>query len=580
MRSEKLEKRPQLNDQDVRDSHGLLPLDGAFFDSLHGLSGDKAFEKVMNHPDCSRLIQTISSEDFFWLTHKVGADRSLELLKLASLDQWQYILDVDSWQKDRLELNRTGQWMQRLLAADPERFTKWLISDQQGLVYYYLFRSIVVEVKNEDEEMFEAGPGFFTIDGFFYIRPIREDQRETIEALLRTFAQEDTLKYQALLIGLAGVLPAELEEDMYRMRNVRLAEHGFLPRDEAMVVYAPLNPERLKTEKQGASAWPTAGLEDAGVAPRWPLQTIQGQNLLTKTISNLSDAKLLDRIRLEFAGLCNQIVSAEGLLNWDMDNLKEIQVQAAGYLNMILKERCQNEWGSENLKTAETLLRMNSLESLFRAGFGLALNLKWKTERWLKDCWFHKESLDPSFWGQKWGRALTGILKKRPLFYCGGESISGFRHFQSLSDLSSTTEILDLLDGLDSLMAELTKAYPLDPSDSESIDLTYYQLLFTLWARQLLGLEPGFKAVSLEQARGFLSLLRAGDTEPPYRMFGFEERFLKAFELPDPDPAYNINKNLEDALARTWRDFSDEMAIVPTDALDAKYSQYILITAY
>ncbi len=575
-----MEKRPQGNNQDIGDSHGLLPLDGAFFDGLHDLSGDKALEKILKHPDCPRLIRTMSSEDFFWLTNKVGADGSLELLKLASLDQWQYIFDVDSWQKDRMELNRTGQWMLRLLTADPERFIQWLISHQEELAYYYLYRSILVEVKNEDEELFEAGPEFFTLDGFFYIRPIQEDQRETIEVLLRTMAQEDTLKYQALLMGLVGVLPAELEEDMYRLRNVRLAEHGFLPREEAIAVYAPLNPENLKTKKQGASTWPISTPEDAGLVPRWPLQTLQGQNLLTKTISNLSDAELLDRIRLEFAGLCNQIMSAEGFVNGDMDNLQEIQVQAAGYLNMILKERCHNEWGNEDLNTAENLLRMNSLESLFRAGFGLALNLKWKAERWLKNCWFHEAGLEPSFWGQQWGLTLTGILKKRPLYYCGGESISGFRHFQSLSELSSASTILDLLNGLDSLMTRLTKTYPLDPSDSAAFDLTYHQLLFTLWARQLLDLEPGFKGVSLKQARGFLSLLRAGDTEPPYRMFGFEERFLKAFEMPDPDTADNISKNLEDALARTWRDFSDEMEMVPTDALDAKYSQYILITAY
>jgi len=573
-----LEKRLKGNDQDIGNSQGVLPLDGAFFDSLNGLSGDKALAKVLNHPDSLRLIRTMSSEDYFWLIKKVGADGSLELLKLASLDQWQYLFDVDSWQKDRLELNRTGKWMQQLLTADPERFLQWLISDQEGLLYYYLYRNVLVEVKNEDEEMFEAGPEFFTLDGFFYIRPIQEDQRETIEALLRTLAQEETLKYQALLTGLAGVLPAELEEDMYRMRNVRLAEHGFLPREEAIAVYAPLNPGSLKMKNQDAGVLPSAGMEDVGVVPRWPLQTIEGQNLLTKTISNLSDAKLLDRIRLEFAGLCNQIVSAEGLSNWDMDNLQEIQMQAAGYLNMILKERCLNEWGNEDINAAENLLRMNSLISLFRAGFGLALNLKWKAERWLKDCWFHGAGLEPSFWGQKWGRTLTGILKKRPLFYCGDESISGFRHFESLSELSSASTILDLLDGLDSLMAELTKVYPLDVSDSLFLDITFYQLLFTLWARQLLDLEPGFKGVSLKQARGFLSILRAGDSEPPYRMFGFEERFLKAFEMPDP--LHMVSKNQEDALARTWRDFSDEMEIVPTDALDAKYSKYILITAY
>ncbi len=568
-----MEKRVQSNGLDIENSHGLLPLDGAFLDGLHALSGRKALDRVSNHPDPPRLIKSMSSEDFFWLIKKVGADGSLELLKLATLGQWQYILDVESWQKDRLELNRTGQWIERLLAADPERFTQWLFSDGQELVYYYLYQSIVVKVRNEDEEVFEAGPEFFTIDGFFYIRPVQEDQRETIEALLRTMAQEDTLKYQALLTGVAGVLPAELEEEMYRIRNIRLAEHGFLPREEAIAVYAPLNPESLKTKKQDASPWPTASLEDAGEAPRWPLQAIQGQNLLTKTISTLSDARLLDRIRLEFAGLCNQILSAEGLVNWDMDDLQEIQLQAAGYLNLILKERCHEE-----TDTAENLLRMNTLVSLFRAGFGLALNLKWKAERWLKGCWFHEAGLEPSFWGEAWGQALAGLLKRRPLFYCGEGSPSGFRNFKSLSELSSTDNILGSLDILDRLMAYLTEKYPLGSPDSGSFHLTFYQLLFTLWARQLLALKPGFEALSPEEAKAFLSLLRSGDATPPYRMFGFEERFLRAFAVPDLDSMDSVSKNLKGALTQTWQDFSDEMEFVATDAFDAKYSQYILIT--
>lgn len=568
-----MEKRVQSNGLNIENSHGLLPLDGAFLDSLHALSDGKALDRISNHPDPPRLIKRMPSEDFFWLIKKVGAEGSLELLKLASTDQWQYILDVESWQKDRLELNRTGRWMQRLLTADPKRFTQWLFSDGQGLAYYYLYRSIVVEMKNEDEEIFEAGPEFFTVDGFFYIRPIQEDQRETIEALLRSMAQEDTHKYQALLTGLAGVLPAELEEDMYRIRNVRLAEHGFLPREEAIAVYAPLNPERLKTKKQDTTHGSTANLEDAGDAPRWPLQTIQGRNLLTKTISTLSDERLLDRLRLEFSGLCNQILSAEGLVNQDMDDLREIQLQAAGYLNLILKERC-----CEDTDTAENLLRMNTLVSLFRAGFGLALNLKWKAERWLKGCWFHEAGLEPPFWGEAWGGALAGLLKKKPLFYCGEESQSGFRNFKSLSELSSTDNVLGFLDILDRLMAQLTETHPLDSPGSGSFHLTFYQMLFTLWARQLLALKPGFKALSLKEAKAFLRLLRAGDNAPPYRMFGFEERFLKAFAAPGPGSTDDASKKLKGALTKAWQDFSDEIEYVATDAFDAKYSQYILVS--
>lgn len=566
-----MEKRVQSNGLDHVNSHGLLPLDGAFLDGLHPLSGRKTLDKVLNHPDPPRLIKSMSSEDFLWLVKKVGVDESLELLEMASLDQWQYILDVESWQKDRLELNRTDQWMMRLTMADPRRLVEWLYSDGQALAYYYLYRSIVVEVM-EGNDLYDIAPGFFTIDGLFYIRAMREDQRETIEKLLRTMADKDLLKYHSLLTGMAGVLPAEFEEDMYRMRNIRLAEHGFLPRDEAMVVYAPLKPESLKTDDENASDRPVPHAEDAELVPRWPLQYIQGQNLLTRTISNLSDTKLMDRIRLEFSGLCNQIVSAEGLVDRDVDDLQEIRLQAVGYLNLILKERCH-----EDIGIAEKLLRKNTLLSLFRAGFGLALNLKWKAERWLKTCWFHEAGLESSFWGQEWGGTLEGLLKGRPRFYCGSGSENGFRHFQSLSDLSSAAAILLHLDCLDGLLAQLTTQHPLGVPDSEPFDLTFYPLLYTLWARQLLDMRPGFDAISLKQARAFFRLLRAGDTSPPYRMFGFEERFLKAFDAPVLGPTDDASKNLKDALSLVWRDFSDEMERVPTDAVAAKYSKYIMI---
>jgi len=556
----------------MNSSHGILPLDGAFLDGLRTLSAHKALDKVLNHPDCLRLIRTMSSEDFYYLIKKIGVDESLELLKLASPDQWQYILDLESWQGDRLELDRTDRWIGRLLTADSERMTQWLFSEGQELAFYFLYRSIVVEVRDEDGEIHDVGPEFFTIDDFFYVRPLRESQRETIEAVIRTMAQEDTLKYQALMTGLAGVLPAELEEEMYRLRNVRLAEHGFLPREEAISVYVPLKPESLKIKEQDACV--SSALEDAGSVPRWPLQTIQGRNLLSKTISNLSDETLLDRIRLEFAGLCNQIASAEGLVNWELDNLQEIQLEAAGYLNLILKERCE-----ENIKTAEGLLRMNSLLSLFRAGYGLALNLKWKAQRWLKKCWFHEADLEPSFWGEAWGGTLTGLLKRRPLFYCGEESPNGFRNFQSLSELSTAENVLDFLNHLDRLMGHLTEQYPLDSQDSGAYPFTVHQLLFTLWARQLLVLEPGFKPLSLKEAKAFLSLLRAGDATPPYRMFGFEEQFLKAFAMPDPVSGERHSKNnLENALSVVWQDFNDEMESMPTEAFHGKYSKYMLIT--
>jgi hypothetical protein len=197
----------------------------------------------------------------------------------------------------------------------------------------------------------------------------------------------------------------------------------------------------------------------------------------------------------------------------------------------------------------------------------------------LKACWFQEAGLKTSFWGEVWEGALTGILKNRPLFYGGAESPEDYRHFKSPSDLSATEDVLGLVNALDCLMASLTKRYPLT-SLTESggpFQLTVHQLLLTLWARQKMGLCPGFKPLSFKAAKAFLSMLRGGDTVPPYRMFGFEEQFLRAFSVPDGDFATGSSEKLKDALTRIWQDFSDEMAFVRTEAFDTRYSKYILI---
>ena len=54
--------------------------------------------------------------------------------------------------------------------------------------------------------------------------------------------------YRTLMSGLASVIQSEMEEGMYRMRNRRLAENGFLPFEEAISIYSPLSPEQLNRE--------------------------------------------------------------------------------------------------------------------------------------------------------------------------------------------------------------------------------------------------------------------------------------------------------------------------------------------
>ena len=563
-------KSGQKKNSDNTDNNRIQAYNGSILKALYNLSEKEVLDRILEHPAPRQLIQRLPIQDFFWLIKRLGAENSVQLLRFASLKQWQYLLDLELWQKDRLDIEQASQWLRQLQLADPGRLAGWLFNDGQALAYYYLFKRIQVEIKEEDEA-YDLEKGFITLDGLFYVKVNEEDQRETIEGLLRTMAGKDLLSYQTLLSGLAGVLPTELEEQMYRLKTVRLAEHGFLPPEEALLVYAPLDPQilegNIRTER-------VEGIGDDihDMAPYSPLYYAEGQNLLSKSLSGGLDPHFLDRIRLEFAGLCNQILSADGLTINDIDVLKRTCRKSAGYLNLILEKICGND-----VSAAETLLRKNSLISLFRTGFGLAQKLKWEAERWVKESWFDRRGLSLDFWGDEWGNTLAGLVAKRPQYYRGPEGGGEYRDFEQVSDLTEVSDVLHRLTGLDRIFSQLTGTYPLDEETAQIPGLKFFQLLFTLWARQMLGLEPSFEGVSLKQVKRFFHLLRAGDETPPYQMLGFEEVFVKDFMASASGFLPEDTATLKDTLSLIWQEFCQEYERVPVDALAPRFTKYILI---
>ena len=85
--------------------------------------------------------------------------------------------------------------------------------------------------------------------------------------------------------------------------------------------------------------------------------------------------------------------------------------KACGYLSIGLDRVTQGD-----VQKATRLVQGFPLAQIFRVGYGAALELRWKTEKWLQGSWFAGQDFDLSFWGDAWEGMLEGLLKKRPLF--------------------------------------------------------------------------------------------------------------------------------------------------------------------
>ncbi|MBW1999417.1 MAG: hypothetical protein JRJ29_15830 [Deltaproteobacteria bacterium] len=531
-------------------------------------------DRILKHENPVELIRRMSNGDFFWFIKRVGEEDSLPLLALASEEQWQYLLDLDIWSRDRIDTTRGWDWFMRLHAADPERLVKWAFGEGRDLLAYLLYRTIQVVSLDDKEKAFELGDDYLSLDGLFYVKVRNQDQRDFIWEILRALAGKDLRSYMGLLQAVSGLQAHEMEEEIYRFRNTRLQAYGFIPQEEALSIYAPLDQEGIGNISTPAREM-EGDLQDESAhvqVPLLPLSQTPTDNLLLQSIANSADPLFLERMRIEFAGLCNQILSAEGLKVEEFDDLIRTCKRAASYANLGLERLC-----GKDIPAAEKALRSHPLSSLFRVGFGLALKLKWETERWLAASWFVRQGLGWEFWGEHWGGTLAGIMKNRPQMYIAHREPEEFRDFEWISDLGEFVSVLRRLMVIDGLIERLAERVPWDKALGQRPELTFLNLLFNLWSRSLLSLEPSFLGISKDQAKGFFDRLRKGEKGPPYRIGGFKDVFIKNLMGYASNANRETQEILEESLSLIWDEFVDEYEMVASGEIDGKYSRFITI---
>ncbi len=535
---------------------------------LVSLSGRDALNCILDQPQPKAVVRSMSRVDFYWLVKQVGEEDALPLLRLASAEQWEHLLDMEIWDRDRIIPENATSWLGKLLEADPRALVTWFYSEGELLCYHYFFHHIQVEVKRA-EEVLDLPDGFFTLDNIYYIRVLDKEHEETVSRLLRTMAAFDYQRYQSLLLSLAGTIPAEVEEELYRRRNVRLAEDGFLPFEEAVSLYAYVKPDAVA---RSCSAYLLdLPIEAETVAvPLIPFSHARRTGLLVEAAGRIPDPIFLDRLRLEFAGLCNQMVSADQIQISSMDVLVETCRKAAGYVNLGLEELA-----GESRESAESLLKLHPLILLFQVGFSLTLELKWEAERWMEQAWFDGMKFDLSFWGDDWGGTLEGILRKRPLHFPSGEG-GAPRHFENLFEVHQSRDVLRQIFAADKLLRILHSRHPSTISKDPLV--TFHALMITFWARKRLDLEPGFEPVSLTHLKSLLSRLRKGKRKPPFHMEEYRSVFIEDLLATGGDELEPGEKeSLRKTLTRLWDEFSEDYAGVALKDVEGRFSRFILI---
>lgn len=558
------------------------------------LPPEKALKAILDHEMATPLVHSMPVEDFYFLTHEIGPDDCIELLGMASARQWEFFIDMDTWNRDRPETGALTEWLNRFFLADPARFVPWIWNEKPELVEYYLSREIEVRILDQDEDESSLPDGFFTYDGVFYVRVIPKDvsgniitgngmtsenseddepgpdtRTEFITRLLKRLADEDLKRYQFTLLAAMAVIPAESEEEGFRLKNVRLAERGFLPFDEALEVYAPLGPKGMKKRRTSLGA----ARKGAEVLPPVPMShafMMKSGTPFSKALIELGEGIAADEILAEFASLCNRIIVADRARITNRQDLRRIVEKTTGYLNIGMHRLTGK---SPTPAQAVSLVSSYPLSEIFRAGFQAAFDLKSRAGKWKKEGWFVKNGLPLTFWGERLTGYIGGLLLPRPKFYDNYESGRLYREFESMDDIMTAGAALDEAMAFDSLFAKMKL-------DAENIPrgrfISFENLLLTLWARNRAGLSDIFAPMDMARFRRFFESLWT-DGSPRKIQDTVKTDFLYYLAQKSGQDETEVSKSFAEYLESMFAGIEDELGAVSADDLDYRFVNMFLI---
>jgi len=307
---------------------------------------------------------------------------------------------------------------------------------------------------------------------------------------------------------------------------------------------------------------------------------LKEDNPFTRALREVQTDHILHQIQAEFANLCNQIIVADHKHIREREELRAIVKKACGYISIGLERLAEDEQKADP-RYAAGLLARYPIAQIFKVGFGGALEMKWRAEKWLSKAWFARAGLRLTFWGEQWLGILGGLLIKKPLFYDNYATGVLYREFESIADIQITEAIFDQIKAVDDLLSLMT--IHLDRPASYGF-LTYKNLLLTLWARHVRKLSgQKVKPLALKQFKPFFEKLLPGQPDPDGKKLrripeSMKDHFINWLAADTHLKNYEIAEKLGPVFEDLFKELEAEYGHVALRDLDPRYVHLFLLT--
>jgi hypothetical protein len=426
---------------------------------LMSLPAKRRLKLIVERPDAQSVVAALDVNDFFHTVQEIGADDSLPLLALASLEQINHLFDIEWWRKDSMEPAKALTWIERLRRAGGPKLLEWLSKVDFELLVSLFKRWIAVDIAPEDIDMVEAMETLppKTIDNLYFWEARYPQFDDLITHLLTTIFEANYGFFKELMNAVLYASTPEVEESALHFHRARLEDHAIPDFYDALEIYRSIGPDEFALKTVARKA------DQNQPVPSFALAILSEGDLFARVLSRIEDPGLLEILQLETAALANKVIVADQLSVDNAEALRRAVEKALAYVNLGLESR-----SGANIEKAAEILRDNFLEHLFRLAQAEVAKIRGRLRSiaqsgWLSQCTGGIKCLDA-----EWFDAAEELLAKTPRILKSrhGGSASGvlpsYDFFRTPQDLARGSHIVDVITCAGDLY-ELLSAHTREP---------------------------------------------------------------------------------------------------------------------
>ncbi|RMG21351.1 MAG: hypothetical protein D6729_00945 [Deltaproteobacteria bacterium] len=376
----------------------------------------RRMDLILEKPHAAQLVRALPAEDLYFLIKDVGLEDAAPLVALASPEQFQSFVDLDCWRPEPegpvLDTARVLRWLAVARAGDEEAArAKAAALDLEVMERCFQDGLRIVDLREQEEKPRpdDVRPGdedleWHTTDGGAFRIAFLGDQNSVEGAELRRLLQDlyaaNPFAAERFLAVVRWELKSDLEEHALRFRTGRLEDLGFPPREVALSLYAHVDPD--------APAPPQPRPVDP--VPGFFLSEFRGASFLDRCAGKVVGVQTRTTLDRALVYLTNSVLVADQIDPGDLEAVREAIARMRAYLNLGLYRMAG---GDE--EAGARILATRALKHVFRVGFSLTLELRWRLDRMARSLALPAEDLAAALDAPE-RQVLEALLLPRPMY--------------------------------------------------------------------------------------------------------------------------------------------------------------------